>query len=178
MSKEQRIKGHWEIFVVILIALIIIGFWYYGIGNKNSEKSTNEKSNIANKEAGLYDLVKADGLSFQLTDVYIPKSKSLWWTFTIINEGNSIVNVSDCGVLLFEDGSQVTRQIREYSDGSGYTQTNCNYYILVPGARYSIEYGFELSNLADVPDSKIVFFSQQETGLVKYIIDKSEIRYT
>ncbi len=152
--------------VVILGILVFYGVFFYF--RDNSELDTG----------GIYPKVEVGSLSFQLNDIELYKGYStpessnynLWWRFIVTNDGQSIERVSDCGVLLFEDGSQYKTTNRE-----------CNYHEMVPGARITLWSNFYFSNpqiWEDIPGSKVTYFSQQSEGLVKYTIYKREIRST
>ncbi len=181
LSKEKKI-----ITIGLLVVIILVVAFYFN-NSQNIDEEYSEDYNIENEEAGLYDIVKIDDLSFQLTEIELYKRNdegfinTMWWKYSITNEGKSIKRVSDCGILLFEDGSQYKFQV---DLDSSEIITDCNYYEMVPGAEIGVWYGFRFSDeynaklWKEVPGSEIIFFSQQSGGLVKYIIDKSEISYT
>jgi len=209
--KEQ--KRDWVKIVVIILAIAFLVLW---LSKSYISPDIKEKTNLFVKDeveiAGLQDAVEVGDLSFELVGVTLQKRRSwitapfgnnkwhpreevppeyhtMFWDFTIINNGNNIENISDCGRLLFEDGSQYEFEI---SVQFGFDITRiCNYYDMVPGARAEITSTFHFSNPSevpsywsgspmfwkDVPGSKITYFSQQEQGLVMYEVNKEEITY-
>ena len=196
---------NWILAILIISSLVFV----MGISGCVRESSTNTTSSNTKEVARLYDTVKVGDLSFQLTGVTLQKwappkygewtipqeQYTLFWTFEITNNGENIENVSDCGILLFEDGSQYNFDVTlDDADVDVDITGHCNYYTMVPGAKIIAYSTFYFTNTSEayvpcywsgsprvwqeVPGSKITYFSQQNVGLVKYIIDKSEIVYT
>jgi len=182
---------------IIIIAGIVLFFMFRGT-NTNDANSSQTQSSTKNV-AGLNDSIKIGDLSFKLFNVNLQKWKekdmfttevngniiakiySMYWFLEVTNNGDNIEYVSNCGTLLFEDGSQ-------YSFMPQTTTTRCGDYKIVPGATIKIMSSFFFSDdylykgsakpWEQVHGSKITYFSEQTSGLVKYIIDKSEIKYT
>lgn len=186
MSKEKQKKSLniWQVMIIIIVVVFVLF-----MANRYMTNELIEEEDIE-EEAGLYDKVGVGDLSFDLWEVELFARKgrennsisyhTMWWKYEVTNEGDTIKSVSNCGSLLFEDGSQYDFQVGYPGD---YTMVDCNYFDLVPGAKMPVWYGFKFySNSGryweEVPGSKITFFSQQDSGLVKSTIDKSEIEYT
>lgn len=176
MNKEWRN-------ILIFVGIIFIIGWIFFSEIDNIR--VGEKPII--EEAGLYDKIEVGGLSFQLLEVELygrneseGQIDSMWWKYTITNKGEDIERVSDCGILLFEDGLQYEFQINLY----GRIREGCNYQEIVPGAKIPLWYGFRFLESdytipwSDVAGSKITLFSEQGGGLMKHTINKNEIIYT
>jgi len=171
-----------NIILIVIIIGAIISF-YFILTNEPIENSEIEIQEV--KDAGLNDLVRVGGVSFELVGVELYEAKggyhTLWFDYTITNEGENMEEVSNCGTLLFEGGAQYKYQVTYNGE---YIITECSDYEMVPGTRVRFLYGFRFSKSSytrewkEVPGSKITFFSQQDGGLVKYVIDKSEITLT
>jgi len=192
---ENKFYTQWWFFVIIGVIILgsIVGFSSNSQTNSISQ-DTNLTSAEEQQDFGLNDKVELRDLSFKLFNVSLNKWKesamstteingnipaktyNMNWLFEITNNGENIKYVSaDCGTLLFEDGSQ-------YKMGN-----SCKDYAIVPGATIKIYSMFLFSDnfivvgakpWEQVPGTKIVYFSEQTGGLVKYTIDKSEIEYT
>ncbi len=151
-----------------------------------SSNDTDTLPSNVKDDAGLYDIFKVGDLDFRLDSVALSRNKKsviedydfMVWYFTITNNGKSIENVSDCGILLFEDSSQYN---------VGYDEMPCSSHIIVPTGKIKTYSIFYFSNIPsydsiisweEVPNSKIAYFSQQNQGIVKYAVDKKEIKYT
>ena len=194
-SNKKKENKKWIIGLIIgVVVIAIILFWLFEINPKSNNDTNYKKISSDLKEtAGLYDIVKVVNLSYKLDGVYLDSNSGryseyyyLTWHFEVTNDGDTIENVSNCGVLLFEDGSQYNFDISQNDiDISGI----CSYNEMVPGAKmdlYSIFYfsdpsyhpkswsGYPIT-WEKVSGSKITYFSQQNKGLVKFIIDKREI---
>jgi len=156
-------------------------------------------NSVSLEEAESNDEVKENNLLFTLDNAQIDTyperlftSEFLFLDFIVTNVGKNIENVSDCGILLFEDSSQYKLKVNTgYDDISG----TCNYYDMVPGSKITITSIFTFIDgvpqdyitenwkenyisWEKVPGSKIIYFSQQNSGLINYTIDKSEIIHT
>lgn len=194
MKKENK-----NLIIGIIIGAVVIVMIFFGLFEFNSGYSSNPSNNKNTYQSdikevlGLNDIVKVGNLSFKLDGVYLQWSPGIYaeyynmfWSFVVTNDGDTIENVSDCGILLFEDGSQYNFDV---SQGDLDISGKCIYYGMVPGARTTIYSTFYFSNSSyhpqswlgypksweEVPGSKITYFSQQNKGLVKYSIDKGEI---
>lgn len=107
-------------------------------------------------------------------DKKVPEGYNLFWSFLVTNNGDEIKNVSKCGILLLEDGSQYKFELGR----SSYDRTDiCEHHIMIPGENIEFYKVFTFSNWSEVPGSKITFFSQQSDGLVRFAVDKSQIKY-
>lgn len=185
-NEFEKLILSWWFWVIVVVVVSYFIFALISIqGDKNSygvnTSNFDKEENIEDK--GLYNIFEVGDLSFQLTEVELHRNLEMWFKYTINNNGGKIMIVNDCGILLFEDGSQYEVQI-EYPEGK--MKESCTLYEMVPGAKIGLWYGFGFSSeegysipnsrfWEDVPGSKITFFSQQNSGLVKYTIDKSEI---
>jgi hypothetical protein len=198
----------WLLISLIFVSLIlVIGVSGCQTNQSSTENDTNTIPSNLKQAVGLNGIIKVGNLSFQLTDVtlmkwatpkwvedkdWTQKQYTLYWTLDVTNNGDKIENVSDCGILLFEDGSQYNFDVTlDDADVDIDITGQCTYYAMVPGAKVTMYSTFYFTNKSDglaycfwsrtplvwqdVPGSKITYFSQQNAGLVKYVVDKSEI---
>ncbi|MFA5797051.1 MAG: hypothetical protein WC916_03390 [Candidatus Woesearchaeota archaeon] len=173
------------LFVIFILSIILL-------------TGCSQNSSSTKTDAGLTEIVKVGDLSFTLLGVSLNKWNetykvttepngntpakiySMFWSFSVINNGESVRYVSNCGALLFENGIQ-------YNFAPDTEDTLCKEYTILPGARITFVTGFLFSNsyttpLAlsweDIPGSKITYISKQTDEIVKYVIDKKDITYT
>jgi hypothetical protein len=182
----------------------------------------NNTDKIIDKIPGINDLVNVGKLTFSLDNVFLsewtpliweypttnisfsyPEKKySLFFSLTVTNNGDSIENFTDCGVLLFEDGKKYNLEIIQACPTSKFDSKQydydisnvCNEYKMFPGEKMQMYSSFYFTNSSNtyvppywsdspliwekVPGSKITYYSQQNSGIVKYVIDKSDIIYS
>ena len=189
-KKMKKSVPVWVWAIIGILALTTIILFILNISDK--EILYKETKGAAN----LYDSFQLGDLSFSLYNVQLdfynrssfnlPNTRWLFFNFNVLNNGKDVKNFSDCGVLLFEDASQYKVKL---SSGYADISEKCNYYQLYPGGQMKMNsyftfietlpnsdpYSKEQKDWEEVPGSKITYFSQQEDGLVKFEIDKSEI---
>lgn len=200
-KEENWIKRYPVIAFVlgVIIVIMVLAYLYDFFNSEDSnfnEYDSNANINIPsinlNKIAGINDVITLEDLSFKLIGVslynhnpnnlyQLGRQYSLGWFIEVINNGENIEEVSQCGKLLFEDGSQYDFNV-----------VDCEVTELVPGAKEQIGIWFFFTSNptykeVDLTDaraweefsgSEITLFSQQKYGLIKYEIDKNEIEYT
>jgi len=174
--------------ILLLLAILVIS----GCGSKKDDIQDVESIH------GLNDIVETDNLSFRLYKVELSKWKeqeflttkidgnipakihSMFLFFEIKNNGDNIEYVSNCGTLLFEDGSQYSFELQTAT-------THCGDYKILPKATIRIMSSFLFSDVflytgaktwESVHGQKIIYFSEQSFGYIKFTIDKNEIEYT
>lgn len=193
--QKQESKNWWD-WVVIGILVFVVIILFIELNSVSLEEIAESKV------AELNDEVKTSNLLFTLDNAQLDTqgfsessssisidSHILFLDFIVTNVGDNMENVSDCGVLLFEDGSQY-----RFSLNPSWTDISeeCNYYEMVPGSKMMITSNFYFVDSSrglsfwkgyhtawdKVPGSKITYFSQQSNELIKIVIDKSEIIHT
>jgi len=188
MNKEN--KDFWNKYlplIIIVLALIFVLYWFF-----NSKIEIKDESPNPEKVAGLYNSINVGDLSFTLSKVDLlmwsrtAESYTLYWFLTVKNNGNAIENVSNCGYLLFTDGTQYNFDVNIANDKV--TSGECTYSTIIPGATISIYSSFYFNNAPQLPydwivngvrafpDSpEIIYMSQQSQGLVKFEVSKGQI---
>jgi len=173
MKKTEWYKSWYMIIIYCFVVFMII---IYFQDNFKFESDTEKIEEVP----GLYQTINVGGLTFQLTEVEIygtynsvedsvPDHYNMWWKIIVKNDGQYMEDVYNCGILLFEDGSQYKT-----------TEYECEYIEMVPGASYLFLYNFYFSSMDFLDENlnTITFFSEQNRGLVKFAIDESEIAHT
>lgn len=180
--------------ISIIILFLILVFYLFFMPAHNLDADTSQK---VEKIPGIYGVANVGNLSFILSNVDLHmwarsggEVYTLYWYFIVTNNGADIENVSNCGFLLFSDGSQYNFDvdIATSKEAGG----KCKYTEIVPGARVPIYSSFYFSNSSRLPyewimdgvkvwndqapnNSKITYFSKQGEGIVKFEIDKGQI---
>ena len=194
------VKNHKVMIVLSLALLFVVIFYWSSLTKSVSIVGINTTSKVKNV-TGLNSTVEVGDLSFKLIEVglykeeiryaHLPNASSyhMQLSFKVTNNGEKIENVSYyCGKILFEDGTQYNFDaLRGSFDLKSNDLTGiCYYSDIIPGATIDIYEEFYFSDTyypdyaiawEKVPGSKIIYFTQQNNGLVKFSINKGEIVY-
>lgn len=195
MAKKVPIWGWIGILLIIVCIILLLSSTYFKPNYETQNTSQNgSQIPISLKEKGIGDYVNVGELSFHLVNVTLfqrgtekygfTDTYTLWWEFIVTNTGKNMNYIYDCGKLLgnYQYDLRVTKNGVDITD-------ECLSYEIVPGARFKIEQGFRFSNessgLEHYPDTweefsspTISYFSQQNQGLVKFVINSKDIIYT